>query len=141
MLLFLRKDNYNLQILKARLVLAFFYCNRGRIARARSIAADAAPYKEIFIGHSLEEDFIENLNNKADALEQALSNAASQTGKRTGATGKKLLSTKNASKIVKNLDPIVRKRYRDDPAKLAAWNFASHVQRDAAPNPPPNPPA
>ncbi|MET0752830.1 MAG: hypothetical protein ABWZ66_05635 [Pyrinomonadaceae bacterium] len=110
---------------------------RGRIARARVIAADAVPYEAIFIGRGLDKDFIENLNNKADALEQALTNAVSQTGKRTGATGKKLLSTKNAGKIVKNLDPIVRKRYRDEPAKLAAWDYASRVRR--SPQPPTNP--
>ena len=37
---------------------------------------------------------------------------------------------------------IVRKRYRNDPAKLAAWIFASRVQRDAQPRPSgSNPPA
>jgi hypothetical protein len=119
---------------------------RGRIARARVFAAEAEPHKALFIGRGLEGNFIEALNTNADALEQALANAVSETGKRVGSTDKKRLSIKDASKIVTSLDPIVRKRYRDNPAKLAAWIFASHVQRDAQPpqptppTPPSNPP-
>lgn len=108
---------------------------RARIARARVFAAEAAPHKALFTGRGLEEDFIEDLTAKADALEHALANAASETAKRVGSTGKRALSVKDASKIITSLDPIVRRRYRDDPAKLAAWLFASHVQRDAHPKP------
>jgi hypothetical protein len=104
---------------------------RARLARARAIAADALPYKSIFIGRGLEDNFIENLKAKADALEQALAGAVSETGKRVGATSQKTLSIKKSSRIVENLDPIVRKRYRDNPAKLAAWNYASRVWREA----------
>jgi len=113
---------------------------RARIARARAIAADAAPYEALFTGRGLDENFIADLNAKADALEQALANAVSETGKRVGATDKRYLSVQKASKIVKNLDPIVRLRYRGNPAKLAAWNFAAHVQRDAEPAKPAKPP-
>jgi hypothetical protein len=103
---------------------------RGRIARARAFAADAARYKEIFIGRGLEEDFIEDLNAKADALEQALSSAVSGTAGRVSATESKIQSFKKANKIIMALDPIIRRIYRNDPAKLAGWDFASHVQRD-----------
>jgi hypothetical protein len=106
---------------------------RARIARARAFAADALPYEALFTGRGLEENFIQDLNAKADTLEQALANAVAETAKRVGSTGKRRLSIKEASKIVASLDPIVRKRYRDDPAKLAAWTFASHVQRDPQP--------
>jgi hypothetical protein len=37
------------------------------------------------------------------------------------------------------LDPIIRKHYRENPAKLAEWDFASRVQRDDKPKPPSNP--
>jgi len=106
---------------------------RGRIARARAFAADALQYKDIFIERGLDANFITALNAKADALEQSLANAVSETGARIGATESKMQSHKKANKIITALDPIVRKRYRDNPAKLAAWNFASHVQRDDQP--------
>lgn len=114
---------------------------RARIARARVFAADALPYKDLFTGRGLESNFIENLNNKADALEQALARAVLKTGDRVGATSQRLLSIKKSSKIVTSLDPVVRKRYRDDPAKLAAWDYASRVWRQAEkPKTPPDPP-
>ena len=108
---------------------------RGRIARARAFAIDAAAHKKLFIERGLDTDFIEKLNAKADALEQALSNAVSKTAERVGSTESKLQTHKNANKIITTLDPIIRKFYRDNPAKLAAWNFASHVQRDEKPKP------
>lgn len=113
---------------------------RARIARARAFADDAEPHEEIFKGRGLRADFIANLRAKADALENALAGAVSETGKRVGATGKITLAVSESNKIIKNLDPIVRMRYRDDAAKLAAWIFASKVQRDSQPKPKPNTP-
>lgn len=116
---------------------------RARITRARAFAAEAEPIKDILIGRGLDEDFIENLRAKADALENALSGAVSETEKRIGATDTALIAHRAANKIVSTLDPIVRKVYKNNPAKLAAWKFASRVQRDAEskPKPPPTSPA
>ncbi|HEX8072371.1 MAG TPA: hypothetical protein VF546_20665 [Pyrinomonadaceae bacterium] len=36
---------------------------------------------------------------------------------------------KRAAQIVKQLAPVVRNKLRDDPAALAAWESASHVER------------
>ncbi len=110
---------------------------RGRLARARAFAADAVQYEAIFTKRGLDANFIADLTAKADALEQALASAVSETGARVGATESKMQSHKKANKIIASLDPIVRKHYRDNPAKLAAWNFASHVQRDDKPKPKP----
>ncbi len=113
---------------------------RGRIDRARAFAADAAAHKAMFIERGLEPDFIENLTAKADALEQALSNAASKTAERVGSTESKMQTHKESNKIITTLDPIIRKLYRNNPTKLAAWQSASHVQRDPKPKPSnPNP--
>ena len=104
---------------------------RGRISRA--FAIDAAAHKKLFTARGLEDDFIEDLAAKADRLEQSLASAVTKTGERIGATESKLQAHKDANKIITNLDPIIRRHYRGNPAKLAAWNFASHVQRDEKP--------
>lgn len=110
---------------------------RGRINRARAFASDAEPIKDILIGRGMDEDFVENLRAKADALENALSGAVSETEKRVGATDTVLLAHKAANKIVSTIDPVVRKVYKTNPAKLAAWDYASRVWRDAQPPKPP----
>lgn len=114
---------------------------RARIARARAFASDAAPHKADFIARGMETDFIELLNGKADALEQALSSAVAKTAQRVGSTEARMQAHKVSNKIITQVDPIIRKFYRDNPAKLAEWDFANHVQRDDKPKPPPsNPP-
>lgn len=105
---------------------------RGRIARARAFATDAEPYRDIFVGRGLDPDFIENLRAKADALENALSAAVSKTADRVGSTESKMIAHKKSNKIIAALDPVIRRLYRDNPAKLAAWDFASRIQRDSA---------
>ena len=113
---------------------------RARIIRARVFATDALPHEELFKKRGMEVNFIELLNTNADRLEQALSSAASEIAHRVGSTSTIIQTHRNSNKIITMLDPIVRKRYRDNPAKLAAWKFASHVQRDDKPKPPPTPP-
>lgn len=107
---------------------------RGRIARARVFAADALPHEAMFTGRGMEANFIELLNTRADRLEQALASAISETARRVGSTESIMQTHKDSNKIVQTLDPIVRKRYRNNPAKLAAWIFASRVQRDPQPS-------
>jgi hypothetical protein len=112
---------------------------RGRIARARVFATDAAAHKSTFIERGMEANFIALLNTRADALEQALSAAVADTARRVGSTATRLIAHKDSNKSITRLDPIVRKLYRNNPAKLAAWDFASHVQRDDKPKPPSSP--
>lgn len=113
---------------------------RRKIAAARAFAADGDTYIEAFKGRGMEANFPTILRTRADALEQALSTAVMETAGRVGATGNFPVHVRNASKIIKAVDPVVRKIYKNNPAKLAAWNFASRVQRDAKPATPPNKP-
>lgn len=110
---------------------------RGRIARARAFATDAEPHKALFVERGMESNFIELLNTRADALEQALSSAVTKVAERVGSTATRMLAHKECNKIITRLDPVIRKHYRNNPAKLAEWDFASHVQRDDKPKSPP----
>ncbi|MCD9184819.1 MAG: hypothetical protein LUM44_00180 [Pyrinomonadaceae bacterium] len=106
---------------------------RARLARARAFATDALEHRAMFVERGLESNFIDELNARADALEQALENAVSKTAARVGAVESKMQSHKKQKKIIEQLDPIIRRHYRDNPAKLAAWEFASKIQRDEQP--------
>ncbi len=114
---------------------------RGRIASARAFAADAVEYKAMFIERGLASDFIEDLTQKADALEQSLESASAKTAERVGSTESKLQAHKEANKIIARLNPIVQMLYRNNQTKLSEWNFATHVQRDDKPKPPSSPTA
>lgn len=102
---------------------------RAVIAAARVNADDAEEYKQTFIDYGLEATFINDLRAKADAAEQALNAAEASTGEKVGATGTLEQLVKETNAIVESTDPIVRRVYRNNPTKLAAWTFASHVER------------
>lgn len=102
---------------------------RAVIAAARVNANDAEQYKQMFIDYGLPATFIADLRAKADAAEQALNTAESSTGTRVGATDMLAQDVKTANSIVESIDPTVNRVYRDNPTMLAAWTFASHVER------------
>lgn len=102
---------------------------RKLVAAARVFAANAAEHKKMFIDYGLDATFIEDLLNRADALDAALNAAAATTGAKVGATDTLAADVDAASDIVDGIDPIARRVYRDNPAKLAAWQFASRVER------------
>lgn len=112
---------------------------RRKITTARVFADDGDAYINEFKGRGMEADFTTTLRTRADALEQALAAAVSDIAGRVGATGNLPVLSRDAKKIVKSVDPIVRKVYKNNPAKLAAWDFATHVQRDAQAKPKPTP--
>jgi hypothetical protein len=99
------------------------------LAAARVFADEAAKIEQKFVGLGLDEDFVEQLRGAADTLEEALADAASSTGTRVGATSSLTVEIKATNNIIDFLDPIVRRTYRANPAKLSAWNYASHVER------------
>lgn len=103
--------------------------NRAIIAAARVNAGDAVQYEETFIAYGLPAGFIDDLFAKADAAEAALNAAEATTGSKVGATDTLAQYVKEANTTVETLDPIVRYTFRENPTKLAAWNYAAHVQR------------
>lgn len=101
----------------------------GLIAAARVFADDADLLKQKFMDYGMDESFIDDLRDKADALEQSLSEAKSAIGNRVGATDSLEQEITQTNKLVVSLDPIVRRIYRNDPTNLSAWNYASRVER------------
>lgn len=102
---------------------------RRLVAEAAVFADNGQAQRQLFLDAGMEADFVADLQAKAAALETALNEAAASTGERVGATDTLGADISAASDAVEMLDPIVRRVYRNDRAKLAAWVFASHVER------------
>ncbi|MGI8787452.1 MAG: hypothetical protein ACR2HG_06815 [Pyrinomonadaceae bacterium] len=99
------------------------------VAAAYVFADDAETYQQTFLDYGMDATFIADLRAKADAAKQALAAAETSTGNRVGATDTLEQEVSDANKIVESLDPIVRRVYRANPTKLAAWIYASHIER------------
>jgi len=109
---------------------------------SRSYAAKATPIKAQFIQRGLGIDFLEVLKSATDSVEQRLSNRAEQTQMHASATASIEDLIEQGMALVRELDTIMRNLFRDDPAMLAAWRSASHVERTPrrpAPTPEPEP--
>lgn len=101
----------------------------------RAFAENAEQMAVEFTSREAPADFIQILKDNLRAIEQA--NSDGQYGKRT-----KVAATANLSAIVergidtvKELDAIIRNKYRDDAGVLAEWISASHVKQSPVSDP------
>ncbi len=110
------------------------------LAAARAFLTGATPLKDQFIEFGLPVDFIEDLQADINAFEQAVSGKGAATGEKVSATASIGDAVKNGLEGLRRLRAIVPNKYRDNPAKLAAWTSASHVVRAAKGKKPETPP-
>jgi len=96
---------------------------------ARAFAADAAPLKAAFIRHEMPAGFLEELQALIEAFESAINNQARAKGARVSATAGIETSLTRGIAAVRRLGAVIRNKYRDDAATLAAWATASHIER------------
>jgi hypothetical protein len=110
------------------------------LAAARSFAADAEPLKAEFVRRGLPESFLEDLKADTAELQESIQHKSQTSGARVAARAAIDDAVERGMKIVRELDAIVRNIFRNDPATLAEWVSASHVERAprraAAPVPP-----
>lgn len=99
------------------------------INSARAFVEAATPLKSLFTSNELPASFLEDLTAAVTEFEESVSRYNQQRAGNAAATA----ALKDAlSKVVKlkiELDPIVRNKFRNDPAMLAAWESASHLER------------
>jgi hypothetical protein len=112
-----------------------FRLPRGRLtdqqllATARNFAAEAGPVKAEFIRYGLPADFVEDLNADTESFERAIASQNRSTDTHVAATQAFDDGLDEGGKIVRQLDAVVRNKYRNDGATLAAWTSASHTER------------
>ena len=96
---------------------------------ARAFAADAAPLKTDFIRHELAASFVEDLKDDIADLERAVGGQNTGREAQVTATASIDQAVERGMNAVRRLDAIVRNKFRDDPATLAAWESARHIER------------
>ena|SRR5215213_9380048 len=99
------------------------------VAVARSFAETATPLKSRFIEYELPADFIERLRTDADGLEAQMSRQTEGKGARVSTNASIEDALGRVDELVERLEVVVRNKYRGDPARLAAWESASHLER------------
>lgn len=109
------------------------------LTTARRIAAEALPLKAEFIKRGLPANFLDDLAADIAAFEETLAQRTHGTTAHVNATASIDDLIERGMKIVRELDPIMRNIYENNPGKLAAWLSASRVER-APRRTPPTPP-
>jgi hypothetical protein len=99
------------------------------IEGARAYIAAATPLKPLFLSREMPEDFLENLAETIRSYDEVVDDYNTHNVNRKGA--KVMLKDACAQVLVirRELDPIVRNKFRNDPEKLSAWETASHLER------------
>jgi hypothetical protein len=107
------------------------------LTAARTFHTDAQPLKDEFIAHEMPADFLETLNALITDYEEALAAGHQSTGKHVAASAAIDKAIERGMTAARKLDSIVRNKFHNDPATLAAWASARHVER--VPHKPKNP--
>jgi hypothetical protein len=98
---------------------------------ARTFAADAEPLKDEFIKRGMAATFVEDLKDEANAFEAAISRKAQGRSAHVAASAEIDDLIEQGMRVVREIDALFRNTFADDPATLAAWESASHVERRA----------
>jgi len=112
------------------------------LTAARMIASEALPRKTDFLKRGLPASFLDDLNDNIAEFEEALTRRTQGRETHVNATAALDDLIERGLNTVRELDPIMRNIFDDNPGKLAAWLSASRVER--APRratQPPTPPA
>jgi hypothetical protein len=96
---------------------------------ARAFQTDAAAFSAQFISVGLDAGFLTQLGADITAFETAVSTKGAGQSSQGGATGGIADTTHQAAVALHVLDTIVQNKYKADPAKLAEWAVASHIEK------------
>ena len=102
--------------------------NQPLLAAAGAMAEAAAKEKDVFVKHGLPEDFLEQMNASATALNEARLARTESARRRVTATAALNEQLKRGRKAVRLLDAILKPRLAKDPELLAAWKSAKRVR-------------
>ncbi len=99
------------------------------INSARAFVEAATPLKTQFTSREMPSTFLEDLTATVAQFEESVTNHNQQRATRTAATASLKDALAQILDLRRELDPIVRNKFRDDPAKLAMWESSSHLER------------
>jgi hypothetical protein len=99
------------------------------LSLARAIATDAAPVRVEFVRRGLSANFIDHLSTLITKFEQAVDQMIQSEETRVAATAAIKDLVRAGMDTLRQLDTIMRNVFVNDPATLAAWVSARHVER------------
>jgi len=99
------------------------------LSAARSIHAEATPFKSLFLEYDMALNFLEALSLTITKFEQSMNQQSTGVGGRTQARAGIDQVQQQAASELEKLDTAVRNRFRDNRAMLAAWEVASRLER------------
>lgn len=91
--------------------------------------ADDPAVAAILSKQGVKKEFFTALRAKVAVFEQTIDEAGSSQGERVGTNAAFVEPARRGKKLVNKLAPAVKRRYRDDPQKLAEWLVASHIEK------------
>lgn len=95
---------------------------------ARAFVGDALPLKADFLRHEMHESFVEDFKEDIADLERAMGQQNTGRDAHVSATASVETAAERGMNAVRKLDAIIRNKFRDDPATIAAWESARHVE-------------
>ncbi|HEX7957788.1 MAG TPA: hypothetical protein VF508_12635 [Pyrinomonadaceae bacterium] len=98
------------------------------LQRARAFADDATEFKEQFIRYGMPNGFLDGLRAKIENLERAMGEQNTGRDEHVSATAAAEAGAERGMNAVRKLDAFIRNKYRKDPATLAAWESARHIE-------------
>jgi hypothetical protein len=105
--------------------------DRTLLAFARSYSTAAKPLKSLFSEYGVSSDYFDSFDTNIDAFETHIARQNEGAGARVASNAGIEEALRHVDEEVGRLDVIARNKYRSDPAKLAAWESASHLERSA----------
>jgi len=99
------------------------------IAVARAFVAAATPLKALFVEYEMPPDFIDRLRADADALEAQMTRQTEGSGSSVSTNAAIAEALGRVEEVVERVAVVVRNKYRNDPAKLAAFESAHRLER------------
>ncbi len=108
---------------------------------ARAFQTDAAAFSAQFISLGLAANFLTQLGTDITNFETSITAKGTGVGAEAGATGGLEDAAHKAAVALHVLKTIVPNIYKNNPAKLAAWATASHVEKHTPVPRPPKPAA
>jgi hypothetical protein len=99
------------------------------INSARAFVTNATPLAANFVQREMPATFLDDLTAAIAEFESAINSLNLNTGKRVGTRAAIKNALARATQLKKELDAIINNKYANDPATLAAWKSARHVER------------
>jgi hypothetical protein len=99
------------------------------LSTARSFVLEATPIKDRFVAYGMSANFPDALAEKITALEGQASLHHTSKGARASDNAAATAALDELDREIERLDTIMRNTFAADPATLAAWDIARHLER------------